>query len=348
MVGELWYKKVRTLYNSTDLKNVIQTYFLPLVISLTLPATLLIYIVLILSMPILRGSSWISDPYITSFAVLYGVLFTITFNNLMTKGRLSEQLYDLISELTSSALVFTVSLVFVLTETGMGPFEQTDSYAGQITGSMVGTLLLIMFITLGIFLANIIFLYPTVRSLVRTSVSLLKSRFIPPYTQQDISIKPPKQAEIKHNKKPTYAFSIGGICICLIWALAWIAQSLDELENVIEGHAHLVWHLQDILSGDPEKTVAGWTGTVEEIIAILDPVSIVLYLAILFLTLSFAMSWIYSVRLTQEKIREYFGFSRISMTAISTTFSIPLLIISWVIVDSLVMISWIIITLVLA
>ncbi|WP_158853980.1 hypothetical protein [Halorhabdus sp. CUG00001] len=339
--------KGKTIFTTTDLKQALRTLLPPLVISVTLPAAGLIYIMLIFSIPLLRSPFWIPDFIIPICIGLYTGSIPAIFYYLVKQKRLPKLWYDYISELISSILLLTVSVFLILTQTGTEPFEQTGGSSVQITSSMVGTLLLIMFSTLGIFFANIHFLYPKIQSTLKNTVSHLKSTFLPPFDAPKTTTQSFNQPEISQNKS-LHAFFVGGICIFSIWVLPVLAQRRGELKDLIEGHATLIWYLRDILSGDPEKAIDGWVGPVEEIVAILDPVVIGIYLVILGLTLSFAISWIYFVRFLQERIRRSSGLSRMGITAISTSISIPLLGISWAIADSLVRNAWAIITLVFA
>jgi len=200
MYGESWYNKGRAIFTSIDLKGGLQTILPPLVISLTLPTATLIYLLLISSIPLLRGPFWIPENIGLLCSILYGGSIPTTFYYLVKEEGIPKQLYDYISELTSSVLVLTVSLCLILTEMGAEPFEQTGGYSGVITGSMARILLLIMFITLGILFANMHFVYPKLKSTIKSTISWLKSKFIPPYTDPDFSIKPFNQPELNQNE----------------------------------------------------------------------------------------------------------------------------------------------------
>lgn len=337
--------KLRKYYEPSNIRTITNSYLLPFIISITLPAVLLIYISLILSIPLLQSPVWIPDFVYLLYFSIYGALVPATFYNLTKEGELPNNWYNYIAELNASVFVLTFSLGLILFEVGSEPFEQTGSYSGQITGSLVGTLLIVMFMTLGILFSNTFFIFPLIKSSAISFISILRSFFIPPYNAPEIEFKPPNQPTINPDNDISYSLAVGISTLILIMIFSKIAEWLGQLEKLVEAHAHLIWYLQDLIAGDPETAIDGWVGAIEQIVVILDPILLLLHLTILFLTVSFAMSWIYLTRKVIEKSRVHMGLSRMGITAITNTIAIPSLILAWIVVDHILFIIWAVISL---
>lgn len=313
------------------------------VVSLVTPSILAIYLTLIFTLPLLRSMVSIPANVLIGMYVITAIITGFLLNNLTKEGESKTIWYNYISELTSSIIVLAVTLLIILLVAGMTPLRQPN--IGQVPTENADILFLVVYLSLGILLANVYTLYPSIRSLVRSLVKFCKSFLIPPYQDSNVDVQGLERPPIGDETKTRHAFSISIFSSIGVLSLSWVALWLDEFEELIEGHLNLLWYLNSLVTDSPENIFDGTLGAVEEIMGILTPSVFILYITILILSFSYATSAIFFVRTIQEKIRIRIGLSPLGMTAVTMIFCIPLLIVSILIAEYLIGMARVIATL---
>lgn len=327
---------------SLDGKSV-DTYLPALMASFGFPFILLYYFILITSTPLLNRLDWIPQIVFQFYPSIWGAVAGWMLAHLIYGGKVEEKWYGYVLELTSSIFALTTSLGTILIVADPTSIKRGGTGAMRVPLNDSAIFVLVVFIIPGILLTNIYTVYPVVKSAIKSFISVLKSVFLPPYNEPNIDIEEPRQPPI-NNGAFLYSLLVSLSSLVLIYSLISYIIDRNNLVSLIEGHLHLIWYIEDIFSGDLVQALDGSLGLIEEVARVLTPLVLFLYLTILFLSLSYAMSLIYFFRQLQESVRIRLGISRKNMMTISTLVSVPLLLLCWYMSQYLVSIMWAIIS----
>lgn len=240
--------------NQLNKQNLRRLLSLAIVVFVT-PYVLVMYLMLIFSLSLLEPLGGVyetfASPLLLGFSFVFGITGTLIVFNRWEKHAWEHYF----SELVASIVVLTGTLVLLLFVSGIAALEY--SRITTIPVRYTDIIFLVLFLSFGLLMANIRAVFPALKSVTTAVISCFRSRFVPPYSEFDVTIVGLSRPQIGESESMTDPLGISITSAAIVLGMASVVLGMGNLGELIQGHLSLLNYFHDVLSGDPEKILDG-------------------------------------------------------------------------------------------